>query len=136
MKKILLIFLIIPLLSMTNEETSLIGKWLGKDKNQIGYLIFDSDGFASFEMNGKVVGGKEFEVEGEKVMLSYKVFNEMSPIHVDLTLTKLESGEETVMLCIAEFITSDSLNFAIGFDNTRPTEFNDKNSIILTREKD
>lgn len=136
MKKILLIFLIVPLLSMTNEETSLIGKWKGKDKNQIGYMIFDVDGFASFEMNGQVYGGEEFEVEGEKGMLTYKVFKEMNPIQVDLALTKIESGEEMIMLCIAEFISSDSLKFAIGFDNTRPTEFNVENSLIFTRVKE
>lgn len=136
MKKILLIFLIVPLLSMTNDNTSFIGKWLGKENNQIGYMIFDSAGFASFEANGQVVGGKEFDIKGETGMLTYKVFKEMNPIHVDLTLTKIESGEEMIMLCIAEFISSDSLKFAIGFDNTRPTEFNVENSLIFTRVKE
>ena len=50
MKKILILFLIIPLLSMTieNDRAKFVGKWIGEDKNEIGYLYFDSEGYAFF----------------------------------------------------------------------------------------
>lgn len=139
MKKFLILFLIVPLFSMATEniELKLIGKWTAKKDGDIIRLDFDPEGFVYFEINDQILGGREFvAVDGEKGSLTYEIKNETSPIHIDLIMTKLESKEEKRGLCIAEFISNDSLNFMFGVEEgKRPSEFDSENSIILTRVK-
>ena len=137
MKKILMLFLIIPLLSMTieNDRAKFVGKWIGEDKNEIGHLNFDSEGYAFFEYQGEILGGKEFVFNGKKGKMTYEINDKTNPIKVDLIVTKLDSGEQKKLLCIAEFINNDTMKFAINFEGKRPTEFDSENSIILKREK-
>ncbi len=137
MKKILILLLAIPFLALTTNNSitnQFIGKWAGEDKGDIGYINFDKDGYASFEIKGQVVGGKEFVMDGKKGKITYKIDESTNPIHVDFVLTKLESGEQKRLLCIARFKNENEMMFAINFGDTRPTEFNSENSITLKRE--
>mgnify|MGYP000244677585 FL=1 len=135
MKKLLLLLLIIPLTSFNsnNQTTDFVGKWLGDENGEIGYIIFDKEGYASFEIEGQVLGGKEFEMNGEKGKMTYKVNNNTDPIEVDFTLTKLETGEQKQLFCIAKFIDADSMMFAMSFDEARPSNFDGDTTIILKR---
>jgi len=134
--KYLFTFFFIPLflLNSTSQKETFVGKWIGEDQNEIGYLIFDSEGYAAFEINGQVMGGKEFIIKGKKGKMTYTVNYNTTPIEIDLKVTKIESGESQSILAIAEFTDKDIMNFNLSFDNVRPTEF-DKNSIILKRVK-
>ncbi|MBU2922323.1 hypothetical protein KO504_13300 [Winogradskyella psychrotolerans] len=134
--KYLFTLFIIPtlLLNTTTNTNDFIGKWKGEDKNEIGYIIFDDEGYASFEINGQTIGGKEFFMNGKKGKMTYTINYDTNPIEVDFTMTKIESGESKKMLGIAEFTDEDTLKFNINFDAARPTEFDD-DSIILTRVK-
>jgi len=137
MKRLLILFLIIPILSMTieNDKAKFFGKWIGDDQKEIGYLNFDSEGYAFFEIQGQIFGGKEFVFEGKKGKMTYEINSETNPIQVDLILTKLETGEQKKLLCIAEFIDNDTMKFALTFEESRPTEFDSENSIIFKRDK-
>ncbi|NMH86543.1 hypothetical protein [Flavivirga algicola] len=137
MKKILILLLAIPLLSLTtkNDTSRFIGKWKGEDNGDIGYIIFDKEGYATFEIQGKTFGGKEFVLKEEKGSLTYKIDDSKDPIQVDFIITKLATGEEKRLLCIANFLDTDTMEFAINYKNNRPTEFDTENSIILKREK-
>ncbi|WP_217363255.1 MULTISPECIES: hypothetical protein [Winogradskyella] len=134
--KYLFTFFFIPLflLSSTSQKETFVGKWIGEDQNEIGYLIFDNEGYAAFEINGQVMGGKKFIMKGEKGKMTYTVNYNTTPIEIDLKVTKIESGESQNILAIAEFTDKDTMNFNLSFDNVRPTEF-DKNSITLKRVK-
>ncbi|MDG5492703.1 hypothetical protein [Psychroserpens sp. SPM9] len=137
MKKLVVLFVIIPLLSFQSVETeiSIIGKWKGEDKGDIGYVSFDEEGYALFESNGQKMGGKEFFMKGQKAKLTYKLNRKVTPIELDLIITILESGESQSLLGILEFETNDKMHLAIGFDGSaRPTEFTDSNSIYFFRE--
>jgi len=137
MKRLLILFLIIPILSMTieNDKAKFFGKWIGEDQKEIGYLNFDSEGYAFFEIQGQIFGGKEFVFDGKKGKMTYEINSETNPIQVDLILTKLETGEQKKLLCIAEFIDNDTMKFALTFEESRPTEFDSENSIIFKRDK-
>lgn len=137
MKRLLILLLAIPLLSLTveKENTKFIGKWIGEDKKDIGYLNFDSEGYAYFEIQGQIMGGKEFVMNGKKGKMTYEINSETNPIQIDFIVTVLESGEQKSLLCIANFIDNDTMEFAINFEEKRPTEFNSENSIIFKREK-
>ena len=137
MKRLLILLLIVPLISMTieNDKTKFIGKWIGEDEKEIGYLNFDSEGYAFFEIEGQVFGGKEFMFDGKKGKMTYEINSGTNPLQVDLIVTKLESGEQKKLLCIANFIDNDTMEFAITFEEKRPTDFDSENSILFKREK-
>jgi hypothetical protein len=118
-----------------NDKTKFIGKWIGEDKKDIAYLNFDSEGYAYFEIQGQIMGGKEFVNNGKKGSMTYEINSETEPIQVDLIVTLLETKEQKKLLCISNFIDDDTMEFAIGFEGIRPTEFDSENSIILKREK-
>jgi uncharacterized protein (TIGR03067 family) len=137
MKKIFILLLILPLFSFNSElkPIDLIGKWTGEDEGQIGFITFDQEGYATFEIQGQVIGGKEFVMNGKKGKMTYEFNLNKNPIEIDLTITKLESNEQKKILCIAEFKDENNMIFASKFDSERPTEFNDENSIKLKRTK-
>ena len=136
MKNLILLFLVVSPWSMTieNDKEKFVGKWIGDDKYQIGPINFDSEGYAFFEIEGQIFGGKEFVLEGEKGKMTYEINTETNPIQVDLIITKLEHGEQIMLLCIAEFIDDDNMKFAVSFEGQRPTKFDSENSIVLKRE--
>ena len=137
MKRALVLFLMVPLLSMTvqNDKAKFIGTWSGEDNNEIGYMNFDPEGYAFFEIQGQIFGGKEFVIDGETGKMTYEVNAETNPIYVDLVVTKFETGEQKKLLCIAEFIDGNTMKFAINFQGVRPTEFITNNSIMFKREQ-
>lgn len=136
MKRAFIPLFIILLLSMTmeNDKSKFTGKWAGEDEKEIGYLNFEASGYASFEIRGQVFGGKEFVFHGKKASMTYQVNNKTNPINIDLIITMLETGEQKKLLCIANFFDHDTMEFAISFEENRPTTFDPKNSIIFKRE--
>lgn len=136
MKKIWILFLVLPLLSLKNfhEADRFIGKWKGDDQEQIGFVSFDKEGYAAFEVNGVVFGGKNFEINGEKGEMKYEINTKVSPIEIDLIVNNFTTNKTKKMLCIAEFISDVEMKFAIGFTGERPQGFTDDNSIVLKKE--
>jgi len=132
--KYLFTFFIIPLflLNTTTQKEKFVGKWLGEDQNEIGYLIFDNEGFAAFEINGEVMGGKEFIMKGQKGKMTYTINHKTKPIEVDFTLTKIETGDSKKILAIAEFSDKNTLRFNMSFGEVRPSEFTE-DTITLKR---
>jgi hypothetical protein len=117
----------------TINENNFYGKWIGEDNSEFGYLSFDTEGYAFFEISGQVLGGKEFELNGKKGKMTYQINKETNPIQVDFTVTIIETGESKKLLCIANFIDNDTMEFAINFEEQRPKTFNSANSIIFKR---
>ncbi|AGC78700.1 hypothetical protein LX97_02539 [Nonlabens dokdonensis] len=136
MKEFLLLLIIIPLLSVTsvNAQDQFIGKWKGNDGSQIGFIEFDEDGYVTLRIGDQIMGGKEFILKGEKGNATYKIDVDKNPIEVVLIMTKIESGKQKKQFCIAQFINDNEMLFAVDFNNQRPTEFTEENSIILKRE--
>ena len=129
-------FLIIPLflLNSTSQKEDFIGKWIGEDQGEIGFISFDTEGYAAFEIEGQLMGGKEFYMNGQKGKMTYTINTKTSPIEVDFILTKVITSESKKILGIAEFLDKDTMNFNMSFDATRPSEFGE-NAIMLKRVK-
>ncbi len=136
MKKLLLILFVFPLMSFTTESDheKFIGKWIGEDKGEIGYINFDNEGYAFFEMQGRIFGGKEFIFDGKKGKMTYEVNSKTNPIQLDFVITKLEDGEQKRLLCIVEFSDNNTMKMALNFNDDRPIVFDQKNSITLKRQ--
>ena len=134
--KHLFIFFIVPLmlLNSTSQKEDFVGKWIGEDKGDIGYIVFDEEGYASFEIEGQIMGGKEFTMNGQKGKMTYSINDKVNPIEIDFIITKIDTEESMELLGIAEFIDKDTVNFSISYNSVRPTQFGET-SIILKRVK-
>ncbi|RXJ50676.1 hypothetical protein [Gelidibacter gilvus] len=136
MKKLILLIVLVPFFAFNNQSNSkdFVGKWIGGDKNGVGAVIFDKEGYAAFEIGEQTIGGKDFVMNDKRGQMTYSINMDTEPIQIDFTLTKLDSREQKILLAIAEFIDADAINFAVSFDDVRPASFND-DAIILTRVK-
>jgi hypothetical protein len=133
MKHLFALFIIsLLLLNTTSQKENFVGKWTGEDQGEIGYIIFDDEGYAAFEIEGGILGGKEFFIKGEKGKMTYTINYETSPIEVDFIVTKIVSGESKTILGIAEFKDENTMIFDMSFEDIRPYEFGDS-SITLKR---
>jgi hypothetical protein len=126
----LLVFFPVLLLSTEVIEEDLVGVWHCLDGEEHGYMTFDSAGYFTLQFKGLKAGGKEFETEGEKAQVTYKLIGDFDPMHLDITITKLESGEEIVLKSIIKFINSDSLVIAVGSKRRRPSSFDNKSEAL------
>ncbi|MBR9845912.1 MAG: hypothetical protein GYB35_07305 [Algicola sp.] len=136
MKKLFVLFVLIPLFSFNSSisDEQIIGKWEGKDeKTKVGAIIFRDDGYVTVEIDGQAFGGEEFELEGNRVSMTYEINRKVNPIEIDFIITSLDTKTEMRMLIIAEFKDKDTMTIASNFNEVRPTEFNIKNSIKLHR---
>ena len=135
--KYLFLLLAFPLLSFITQAptNSFVGKWVGESKGDVGYMAFDPEGYATIELDGQELGGKEFDVEGDRSQLGYEFNDSVQPIELNFLLRNLDTEEEKKMLLIARFLSKDSLQLATNFNEFRPTEFTEDNSIILNRVK-
>jgi len=135
MKKLIALLFIIPLISFDTiqEPSDFLGRWTGEDKGNIGFINFDKEGYASFEIQGQVIGGKEFLLEGKKGSMTYKVNMDTDPIEIDFTITKLETKEQKSLLAIVKFEDNNNMRIAIDFNAARPTDFDGENAMTLKR---
>ncbi|OUS21406.1 hypothetical protein A9Q93_00980 [Nonlabens dokdonensis] len=136
MKKLLVITVLVQMLSIISAvaQDKFVGKWTADDGKEIGFIEFQEEGYAALGIGNKVMGGKEFTLRGKKGSMTYVVSDEVLPIKIDLVVTKLESGEQKKLLCIARFINDNEMLFAMNFNNQRPIDFTENNAIILKRE--
>lgn len=137
MKKILILLTTITLLSFNLKQNTIdiLGKWYGEDKQGItGAITFDKQGYAVIQTKGMVIGGKEFIMDGKKGSMIYKINTKKTPVEIDFVITKLESGDQLMLKCIAEFKNKETMKIAMSFDSIRPLDF-DTNSMELKKIK-
>lgn len=139
MKKIILLLLVtLSLTSFTSLEDTqfnIVGRWKGVEKKSVGYLIFQEDGYAFLEENGKKIGGKNFIENGKKATMTYK-FQDMGKLmHIDIVVTIVGEKQTKSLLGIAQKINNDSFKLQFGFDNVRPKVFNNNETVVFTRVK-
>ena len=120
--------------SFTTSQERIVGKWKGEDKGETGFLTLTEDGFATFQLNDQVLGGKSFEMRGMTVQMTYEVDRSQYPIAMDFVISTT-SGDEEIgrMLGIIEMLGKDELHLAMNFEgNERPKDF-DGDNIVFNR---
>ena len=139
MKKIILLLLVT--LSLTSFDTvdntqfNIVGRWKGSDVKTIGYVVFQADGYAYFEVQGQKMGGKDFVENGKRASMTYK-FKEMGKMmHIDIVVKIVGEKNSHSLLGIAEKIDSNSFKMQLGYNNVRPTTFNKNETVVFTRVK-
>ena len=119
MKKIILLVLVtLSLASFTTPDGAafnIVGRWKGSDKKSVGFIVFQADGYAYFEENGKKIGGKNFEENGKRASMTYK-FKEMGKMmHIDIDVTivgekQTQSLFDTAESGTSEFVRRDAIS--------------------------
>lgn len=140
MKKIfvlLFVFVFASSFNVNNSKVSfnIVGKWVSKEKKDNGgCFIFDNEGYATIIKNGERIGGKEFEMKGEKGRMEYTLDKSTNPIKFDIIVTKLGDNKSMYMKMILKIIDKNTIIMASDFNEIRPKAFTKKNSTTLTRE--
>ncbi|TCK68649.1 hypothetical protein DFQ05_0157 [Winogradskyella wandonensis] len=138
-KKLALLFSVLFLFSSFNidSDKSYVGKWKGKDKGDIGFITLSSDNYATFEFEGRVMGGKSYMQQGLNAAMTYTVDESTKPYKIDFIMINKENNSELGrLLGIINMITPDEMEMAIGFDgSSRPSDFS-SNNITFYRHKE
>lgn len=125
------------LFSFTGPGGEHVGKWKGKDKGDIGFLTLSADGYATFEFNGQIMGGKSYDHQGTKAAMKYTVNNGTSPAAIDFIIIDKKADEELGRLKgIIDMKSRDEMQMAITFGGGagRPTDFS-VDAIVFDRMK-
>tara|TARA_R110001632_G_scaffold39718_2_gene99330 strand:+ start:6481 stop:6903 length:423 start_codon:yes stop_codon:yes gene_type:complete len=137
LKKIsLFLFLLITLSSFTSSTELYKGKWKGEDKGDIGLFILSDDGYATFETDGKVMGGKSYVQNGAEASMEYEVNEKVKPFTIDFIIKFNKNKKELGRLKgILKILDNDKMLLSIGFGGApRPKNF-EKDVITLNRIK-
>ncbi len=136
-KKILYSLLFVILTSSFSfQESKHLGTWISKEKKDIGFITFDSEGYATLEIGGKPFGGKDFSMQSLKANTKYRINYATSPLQVDITISESASQSELgKFIGIMEFVSPTQMKLRLEFDevNGRPKGFDDVHTIILDR---
>jgi len=134
-----LIAVAFTLTSFAMKAPTLIGKWQGEDEGQVGIITFDKSGYVSFTVDGKVIGGKKYEVEGVVMDMYYETDNSVTPHAIDFVFKLNEDQTElSRMLGIYELVDEKTLILNMKFDGAeRPDRMDagSKDQITLKKVK-
>ena len=122
-------------MSLTAQNEKLIGSWSGESKGEAGTIIFDADGFITFIIDGNSMGGKEFDVDGQKGSMSYVVDYSESPYPVEI-LIKIQDMDAGKIYGFIDVLDEDTIKMATGMMNQKITAITEDNSIVLSRDKE
>lgn len=134
MTKLSLIFttLVLSLIQSTNNEH--IGRWEGRDKGEVGFLIFDTKGYATIQAMGKTMGGEEFLIGNNAAYMTFEIDYETTPYTVDFIIQQISDDAELARLKgIFEYLDKNTLKLALGFDGSRPSEFGEDTDVVFER---
>ena len=140
MKKVIALVLIVISMSsfnvpLENNNFNIVGKWTGiDDSNDKGSFVFDSEGYATMIKDGESMGGKEFEMQGIKACMRYKIDESSTPIKFDIIVTFLKTKEVRSMKMLLKIVDNNTIELASNFNETRPKSFTEENTILLKRE--
>jgi hypothetical protein len=138
MKNIILLALVVLSLTSFNTKDSasfnIVGRWKGIDNKEIGYVVFQADGYAYFEMNGKKMGGKSFTENGKKASMKYKFDDSDRLMKIDIIVQIVGEKTSQSLLGIGEKIDDNSFKMQMSYDNVRPKAFDKKETIVFKRQ--
>src|SRR5690606_25642681 len=126
------------LFAFSMPDAGLVGKWKGSDGgDEIGFIVFDKDGFVTIELQGGAMGGPKFNAGGADASMRYEVNTAVEPHQIDFVIRLLEDDSELGRLPgIYKLVNPKTLLLNMNFDGPeRPVEFDpeDPNQIQLIR---
>ena len=142
MKKQLLLFLtVICLIGFTTptipQTHDIVGKWLGNDANQLGYIVLDGEGYAHFLIKARVFGGKNFKLGEDDAQMTYELTNitkDSKHFKLDFIITlTANQTEDKRMKCLLRWIDENNFELASNYNDKRPEDFTSENTVQFKR---
>ena len=120
----------ISLTSFSTKTSTLVGKWKGEDEGEVGIITFDKAGYVSFTVDGEVVGGKNYSVDGIVMDMVYETDDSVTPHTIDF-IFKLNEGQVEIsrMLGIYQLVDEKTLILNMKFDGQERPVMMDENSV-------
>ena len=120
----------ISLTSFSTKTSTLEGKWKGEDEGEVGIITFDKAGYVSFTVDGEVVGGKNYSVDGIVMDMVYETDDSVTPHTIDF-IFKLNEGQVEIsrMLGIYQLVDEKTLILNMKFDGQERPVMMDENSV-------
>lgn len=134
MQKALIILLVLSSFSfsLNNINEKLVGKWVGEFDEMEMTINFQSDNYIIFQTEEKTIGGKNFEMNGDRYEAKYQINNKVSPYHLDFVLKNLNTSEIEYTKCLLVFIDNNTIKLCIG-EEDRPENFDPDLTSIFKR---
>lgn len=116
--------------SFSTKTPTLVGKWKGEDEGEVGIITFDKGGYVSFTVEGEVVGGKNYSVDGVVMDMVYETDDSVTPHTIDF-IFKLNEGQVEIsrMLGIYQLVDEKTLILNMKFDGQERPVMMDENSV-------
>jgi hypothetical protein len=113
---------------------SYVGKWEGMDKGEIGFMTLTEDGYAMFEFDGQIMGGKSSLRNGIEVSMRYKIEENDDTYNIDFIVIENKTKEiMSSMLGIFKMNSDSEMILALNFgEPERPKDF-ESNKISLNK---
>jgi hypothetical protein len=95
----------------------------------MGIITFEKGGYVSFTVNGEVVGGKKYEIEGILMDVYYETDDSVTPHTIDFVF-KLNKEEVEIsrMLGLYQLVDEKTMILNMNFTGTERPEMLDENS--------
>jgi hypothetical protein len=124
------------LISCSSKYERHLGKWKGGDSRETMNIIFDKTNHAVLLVGDKVMGGDNWQVDGEKLECKYEIDYSKDPIWLDIIFYKYEKKEEKQRLKgIVRFLTDTKIELRLQFSPSGERFYNfdsaDKSSTMI-----
>ncbi|MBL7810984.1 MAG: hypothetical protein JNL57_02075 [Bacteroidetes bacterium] len=118
-------------------DTVLTGKWQVTNQEESSLFFFNPDGYAGMVYESDTIGGKEYDIEGVKYAMKYKVNYKTKPMQMDLLIYKKATMQlVNTMPAIFEFLPTGGMKLMINYsENKRPAFFMQESTLLLDRAK-
>ena len=112
-----------------------IGLWTGEDKGDVGFINFDTAGYAFFVVDEDTLGGRSFDMGGQLGYMKYTVDYSKTPHWIDFIMYTLDYDMEVGrILGIFEYDETGRMMLCLDFDSpARPGSFEEEGTIVLSR---
>ena len=130
----LLTFLCLPQSQGLNDQH--LGRWEGRNKGKIGFLILDEEGYATIQANGRTIGGGEFLAGNKAAYMTFEINYDTEPHEIDFVIQDIGDDSEIGRLAgIFEYLDKNTIRLALGFDGIRPEAFSGDKDIVFERAR-
>ena len=110
----ILLFIGLSTSQIQSQNTELPQTLDSKDRVDPVYMILDDQGFITFKVEGKLLGGKGYNIGGEQLRMTYKTHTEKSKIKITITIRDLLK-KEVLNQDTGTIVFHDPNNIQFGF---------------------
>lgn len=100
-----------------SQNAKLLGTWESKDKEEPVQMILDERGFITFKASGQLMGGVGYNIDGERLRMTYRTHQEDSKLKITITIRDLIK-KQILKRDTGTIVFEDSNNIEICFKKT------------------